>query len=424
MTQPTPYHTALTALRRQPPGTPPANRVFGAGQTLRRAHPDLLARQALTTIRAAADHLRLTDVTGLLDRDDFRGQVARRLWGNRQAQPGTIGAAAATRVRVARRLVGWVAEPGLGLTPAKARKVRVAVAWIGLRILDTDGWDTTLFTGNRMAAELGLGKAPTARAWLKLAAAGGVQPEGRQPAITIRQKRPGGGVVVALRQLGHPQREALLDLVNVVDDLAAVAEFGIKPHTLPATAVLTTVGHPLWTYSNVVGVQDWDALVQYLFRMGGGTFPVDGKWVPVAVRRILERLRQLGIEPDAPSTDLLAAIDAAAGRTRAYERKRDAEEAAAAATAARMEAMAKERDRTKALTPVVAAIMADCPPVDGDHSRRDAWLVHARQIAVGVPEAALPHLERRLVRVLVRDGWESDRASKVAGWLCQPLAAA
>ncbi|MGC4154499.1 MAG: hypothetical protein QM628_15675 [Propionicimonas sp.] len=419
----TPYRTALTALRRQPPDTPPVNRVFGAAQTVRSHHPDVTARQAINAIRAASEHLRLTKLTALLDKPGFRVKVARQVWGNRRAQPGTLGAAA-NQVKVARCLVAWVAEPGDGLTPAKARKVRVVTAWIGARIFETDGWDTTKFTGNRMATELGLGKAPTARAWLRLAAARGVQPAGRQAAVTIRQQpKDGSGLVLALRQLGHPQREALLDLTDVVDDLAAVAAFGIKGHTLPVSAALLSVAHPLWTHSGVVGVADWDCLVQYLLRLRGGTYCVDGrpKPVPVATQRVLARLRKLGIEPDATSADLLASIDSAAGRLNAYERKRAAEEAAAAATRQRM----KEVARARRLKPIEAAIMADCP--DGtdaapalDVARRQQWAEAGRAVALQLPVDALPHLQQRLVKAFVGAGWPEDRAGRVAGAICAP----
>ena len=415
---PTPAHTARLAVRRTPPGHPAFHRLLGAAQTVHRHHPDLPARKALDAIKTAVKgdpHL-----TALLGRETVRSQLARTVWGPPAAQPGSMEGAARAQLAVARRMVGWIAEPGGGLSALQARKVRITVAWVGCRILGTDGWDTTLFTGSRMATELGLSWHPTARGWVRLAAAEGAVKAGRGPAVTIRQKGPRGGGGGALWEVGKAPTGAVLDHVELIEDLVAAEQFGIKPHTMPGVAVLGSVAHPLWTYSGVVDLGVWDAWLSYLLKYPrGGTFGVDEERgpLPKAMGRALKRLRALGIDPDSRADDILASIDAAAGRTRAYDAKRAAEETAAAATEARLDAMKAHQAFKK--------IMAKAPDggaatSDQDAKARYRWLANAQGHAKGLSAKARLDLQGRLAEELVRGGWPEERAVRVSGVICTP----
>lgn len=386
-------HAVRQAARRLPGGQPPVARLLALVQSCHRFDPSVPPRHVFVAIRQAVPDD--PAVVKLLDDERVRLRVARHVW---SAAPSD---ASSGRVAAARRLAAHVLAPS-DLTPARARKVRVMTALVGARLLDAPhGWDTTLVTGPRVALDLGLGKPSTARAWVRGAADAG--------AVTVRQRRAGGGLVLALRRLSAAEREVVLDHVALVDDLALTAEFGARPDTDPAAVVIAAVAHPLWSYGPLEHAA-WEA---WLSKLTGADIVHSA-----AIGKALRALREAGVDPDAPADRLMGMLDVAAARIGADSAAVRAAEAAERASDERLADLERARQRAEVLRPVLAAIMRDCPaptpPADAaERAGREEWLVRAHTLAASLPPAALPHLERRLVRLLLRTGFDPDRAAQV-----------
>ena len=300
--------------------------------------------------------------------------------------------AARQRTATARRLVGHtLCLPATGQTPAAARKVSVVAAWVGGRLLaDSRGWDTTLVHGGTMGTALGI-RQQTASLWLD--AAEGV-------AITIRQRRVGGGKVVALRRLGKAAGLAAYDLAPLVADLADPA----GPSS-PLGVLLLAVDHP-WV-GHGVGHEVW--LAQAAEWAGVHHPGVSGRGVRAA------RAAFAGC-PD-NGAELSAWLDERAEQSGAAERARLAAEARAEAVQARRESLAEARERSARTRGYVAAIMRACPRPDAPVAHRAKWLARAGVAAAGVPDESRADVRAKVEALLCRAGFSVKVSGKVAAEL-------
>ncbi len=307
------------------------------------------------------------------------------------------------RVDLTRRLVAHLLAPWpahIEITGARGARARAALAVVGLALLEEatredrdQGRDAVVFSAARMALALGTTEG-TARGLLNTLVA----------ARWLRPMRAGAGVPVRykLTRPSQAKGDAAWTRHDLVDALADGSEH-------PAAAIVRLVEHPANAYG--------DASLGHLAWLTGLLLEAHVEPGEVGLTtRNTSRPRRAWLS--AYAADGVSGLDAHAAVTGAVQERLKAEEAYAAAKAARNASRDLDRRRKTSARTKVKALLADqpLPKPSAPAADRRAWLdAMTAAVAAREPgEVEAKYLAKTLARAMVNRGYAATAAAKVA----------
>ena len=306
------------------------------------------------------------------------------------------------RLAMSRRLVGCLlshAGPDVGLSSQRVEKARAALAVLGAEFLyraTEDGFDTVVFSADRLGVELGCTKRTANQALAACVELGWLQPMKSRAGYPRRWK---------LRQLTQDRGGvawAHADLVEALVD---------EDDTNPFVEVFRAVDHPAVTYGGI-GHRPW--LVGLC--VSAGVDPVDVGMTKRTVNKF--RAQWAAVVDGDTGLPITKCLDEYAKTTGAYALKDAAEDARQAEVDARKAGVEAHRAKLAKVRDGLKLMLAEYPlpkptarPVvkTAWAENAAAWLNDTR-----LPDDFRPLLAKALVKTMERKGYSSGTASTVA----------